>query len=108
MASWRRIWEVREVSPGSRGAADDDAEDRDAGLPQRLARRPQLADVPAAERTVEAAQHGEENGPAAKILGELQGALGNGIGQLEVRRSVARAEWTVRHGPLGHSTMPGG
>jgi hypothetical protein len=74
---------------GSRGATDDDAEDCDASVPQRLARRSQLADVSAAEWTIEAAQQGEENRPVAKILGEPQCALADRIWQIEVRRPVA-------------------
>ena len=70
----RRDGEARrkmsEVLPSSFRAADDDAENCDSGNSQRLACRSKLADVPPAERTVQAAEHREEDRSATQILGK--------------------------------------
>jgi hypothetical protein len=50
---------MAEILPRALGAGNDKSKERDPAIPQRFARRPEEADVPPAERAVQAAKHGE-------------------------------------------------
>jgi len=88
-----KAWgEVPEILPRPLGASDDDSEKRDSCVPQRAARRSELADMTPAEWAVQTAEHREQDRSAAAILCERYGTLDIGRRELEVWRRVAGSE----------------
>jgi hypothetical protein len=81
---------MSKVLPSPFWGGNDNSEERDSDDPQRLARRSELADVTPAERTVEAAQHREQDRPATEIVSERHSSCDIGCGQLEVWRRLTR------------------
>jgi len=88
-----KAWgKIPEILPRPLGASDDDSEKRDSCVPQRPARRPELADMTSAEWTVPTAERREQNRSAAAILRQRYGTLDIGRRELEVWRRVAGSE----------------
>jgi len=87
---------MSEILPRPLGAGNDKSKERDPAMLQRFARRSEEADVPPAERAVQAAKHGEQNGCAAAIFGERHGTVAIGCRQVEVWRPVTWTKRTMR------------
>ena len=86
---------MSEVLPGPFRAGHDNTQERDSGSPQPLARGSELADVTPAERTVQAAEHREQDRTATAILCERHGSFDIGCRQFEVWRPFARTQRTM-------------